>query len=122
MAEIESKYLESIKQARNQELVWQKKAQEVEAAYVEQKKLSEADAANNAIVVNRLREQVASYSTRVSQRSSSSSCSDVEARTAKLAKRVLDLTEFGKRCSKRADELIIQVEGLQSFIEFKGIK
>lgn len=112
MNQKESEYLASIEQARNLERQWQKKAQEMENEY--QKELINLKQSNN-LIVDRLRIQLDSYDKRLSSCSKTSNRTDGSTGTTSVSTEVKNLINFSEQCAKRADELILQVNGLQKW-------
>lgn len=114
MDKITKEYVISIEQARSKEKEWMQVANEIENTYKDKLTAVNRD---NTELVNGLRKQLSEYSQRVSSTSTTSSKSDDSARRTEVAERLGDLVEFSSKCSKRVDQLIIQVNSLQEFIK-----
>lgn len=110
--EKEYEYQVSIEKAREQERIWQIKAQELENEYQNQIDLIKQ---SNDDVINRLRNQLDRYAERLSSCTKSSDGSDGTTGTTSVSKEVKRLVNFSEQCARRADELIIQVNGLQQW-------
>lgn len=111
-------YKASVEAARTREAEWRKKADEQELQY--QRDLESVRTSNDA-ELDRLRKQLRKQaSRRMSAAPKSSSKHHAEAGEAKLAAAVSDLAEYSDRCSRRADELIVQVNALQAWIKTQG--
>lgn len=112
MVSKEKEYLNSLEEARQLERQWQDKAQEIENEY--QKELINIRQSND-IIVDRLRNQLDSYSKRLSSCTKSSNRSNGSTGTTSVSKEVKNLVNFSEQCARRADELILQVNGLQKW-------
>ena len=112
MVSKEKEYLTSLEEARNKERQWQNKAQEIENEY--QKNLI-AIRQSNDITVDRLRSQLDSYSKRLSSCSKSSNRTNGSTGTTSVPREIKNLVNFSEQCARRADELILQVNGLQKW-------
>lgn len=93
---------------------WQERTNNVEEEY--QSKLRSIQQSNDD-TVNRLRQQLNSYARKLSKASKSSSESDGRTRESNISEGVADIIGFANKCSKRADELSIQLSSLQSWIK-----
>lgn len=105
-------YKASIEAVRTKEREWRQKANESEIKY--QQELEEVKHSNSA-ELNRLRKQLNSY--RMSSNTNSSGKFNDSSRESRVSEEFTKLAEFSDRCSRRADELIIQVRNLQSWIK-----
>ena len=112
MNQKESEYVVPIELARNFERQWQNKAQEIEDEY--QKELI-AIKQSNDLIVDRLRIQLDSYDKRLSSCTKSSNRTNGSTGTTSVSTEVKNLINFSEQCAKRADELILQVNGLQKW-------
>lgn len=112
---LDSQYKEAVIEARSQEEKWRKLSDEQEAEY--RKKL-DSIVRNNDKLVKQLRKQLAAISSSgMPKNARTSSVPDDSSGRTKVANEVGDLAEFSSQCAKRADELILQVDGLQKFIK-----
>lgn len=93
---------------------WQDKTTHVEKEY--QEKLKDIQQSNDD-TVNRLRQQLNEYARKLSQTSKSSSKPNGRTRESNISEGVADIIGFANKCSKRADELSIQLSSLQSWIK-----
>lgn len=109
-----AEYKKTVEEAKRLEQHWKDQATTIENEY--QEKINSIQQSNSELV-NRLRKQLAEYSSRVSKNSSASSKSNAESRKTRISEELNNLVEFSQRCSKRADELIIQVNALQDWIK-----
>lgn len=107
-------YKASVDTARTKEKEWQLLAIKKDEEY--QKRISDMQSSNDELV-NRLRKQLSELTFRVSTTPQSSSKSHGSPRETNLSKSVGDLVEFSNKCSKRTDELIIQLESLQQWVK-----
>lgn len=107
-------YRESVKEARKQEQKWREYSYQVENDY--QKKLSDIER-SNAQLVSQLRKQLREYSSRMPKNTGTTSSSHDETRESRVSEELDRLIEFSERCSKRTDELIIQLSSLQDWIK-----
>ncbi len=107
-------YKASVDTARTKEKEWQLLAMKKDEEY--QKRISDMQSSNDELV-DRLRKQLSELTLRVSTTSQSSSKPHGSSREANLSKSVGDLIEFSSKCSKRTDELIVQLESLQQWIK-----
>lgn len=112
MVEKEAEYLDSVEKARQLERSWQTKAKQIEDDY--QKALADIQQSNDD-VINRLRNQLDSYSKRLSSCSATPNRIKDYSREARVSTEVKNLIDFSEQCARRADELIIQVNGLQQW-------
>ena len=106
-------YEKTVQASRIKEQEWRERADQLESEY--QHKLNAIRTSNDA-ALNELRQQLAKASYRVSKDHNTTSKSDAEAREARVSKEIQALAEFSDRCSRRTDELILQVKGLQDWI------
>ena len=113
LAEIHNKYVESIQEARAKEEEWRVKADELEQKY--QKEVEAVKYSNDA-VINKLRKQLSSSSSRVPKTCKSSSKPDDSARRAKVSTELTKLIEFSEHCSRRLDESLVLNRALQNWI------
>lgn len=109
-----NEYKKNVEEAKKLEQHWKNQAVVLENEY--QEKITSIQH-SNAELVDRLRKQLDDYSNRMSENSDSSSKSDADNGKARVSKEVNRLIEFSERCSKRADELILQVNALQDWIK-----
>lgn len=116
LADIEAQYRESVQQARVKENEWKELAQQTEAKYQEELTKVTSDANANADLVIRLRKQLSSVTCRVPSATKSTTKSDGSSRESQLSERIADLVEFSGRCSKKADELALQLKNLQQWL------
>ena len=114
MDKLTKEYIASIEQARTKEKEWMQIANEIESTYKEQLTSIDRD---HTELVNGLRKQLSEYSQRVPSTSTTSSKSNDQAGRTNVAEKLGDLVEFSSKCSKRVDQLIVQVNSLQKFIE-----
>lgn len=109
-----AEYKKTVEEAKRLEQHWKDQATTIENEY--QEKINSIQQSNSELV-NRLRKQLAEYSSRVSKNSSASSKPNAKDRKTRISEELNNLVEFSQRCSKRADELIIQVNALQDWIK-----
>lgn len=115
LLDIDSRYKEAVADARNQEEKWRKQSDEQEQAY---KARLNSIVRNNDKLVKQLRKQLTAISSSgMSKNSTASSILNDPAGRTKVAGEVGNLAEFSSQCAKRADELIIQVDGLQKYLK-----
>lgn len=107
-------YKASVDTARTKEKEWQLLAMKKDEEY--QKRISDMQSSNDELV-DRLRKQLNELTLRVSTTPQSSSKPHGSSREANLSKSVGDLVEFSSKCSKRTDELIVQLESLQQWVK-----
>ena len=107
-------YKASVDTARTKEKEWQLLAMKKDEEY--QKRISDMQSSNDELV-DRLRKQLNDLTLRVSTTPQSSSKPHGSPRETNLSKSVGDLVEFSSKCSKRTDELIIQLESLQQWVK-----
>ena len=67
-------------------------------------------------VIARLRQQLDEYNKWMSSRTNSSSKPDAETGRTNVPEEIKRLVDFSDKCSRRTDELIIQVNALQDWI------
>lgn len=108
-----AEYKKTVEEAKRLEQHWKDQVITIENEY--QEKINSIQQSNSELV-NRLRKQLAEYSSRVSQNTSTSSKPNAEARSSRVSEEIGNLIKFSERCAKRTDELIIQVQLLQSWI------
>lgn len=112
----EKAYSDSIQRARDQEQVWRNKTVDVEKNYQEQlHQVQQSNATLDALVV-RLRKQLSQTSNRVSTTPLPTNHTHESPRRARVPGEIDKLIVFSDRCAKRSDELILQVQGLQKWI------
>ena len=114
LVNIHNKYVESIQEARTKEEEWRAKANELEDKY--QKELDAVKHSNDA-VIDKLRKQLSTSSSRMSQTCKSSPKSDDSARRAKVSTELTRLIEFSEHCARRLDESLVLNRALQNWIK-----
>lgn len=115
--EIHAEYRASVEQARRKEDEWKKASENISQEY--QKKLLDIDR-DHSELVGRLQHKLNEYSSRMSKCPASSSRTNGSSSRTNVAKELGDLVEFSRKCSKRADEMTLQIQGLQKY--YKSIK
>ena len=113
----ESEYQEILLQQANEYKKNVEEAKKLEQHWKNQAVVLASIQHSNAELVDRLRKQLDDYSNRMSKNPDSTSQSDAKDRNSRISKEVNQLIKFSERCSKRADELIIQVNALQDWIK-----
>lgn len=113
LTEIHNKYVESIQEARAKEEEWRVKADELEQKY---QKEMEAIKYSNAAVIDKLRKQLSSSSSRVPKACKPTTKSDDSSRRARVSKELTSLIEFSEQCSRRLDESLVLNKALQDWI------
>lgn len=117
LEEIHVQYRASVEQARKKEEEWKKASDDLAKEY--QDKLNAVDR-DNSELVGRLQHKLKEYSSRMSKCPASSSRTDGSSSRASVAKELGELVEFSRKCSKRADEMTLQIQGLQKY--YKSIR
>lgn len=102
-----------IQENRTKEEEWRQESRRREIEY--QNRIASIRSSNDA-VVKRLRKQLDAYADRLSSNSDSSSKLNAEDRRANLSEEIKRLVDFSDKCARRADELIVQVNALQEWI------
>lgn len=113
LTEIHNKYVESIQEARAKEEEWRVKADELEQKY---QKEMEAIKYSNAAVIDKLRKQLSSSSSRVPKTCKPTIKPDDSSRRARVSKELTSLIEFSEQCSRRLDESLVLNKALQDWI------
>lgn len=103
-----------IQENKVKEQRWRDETRALEEEY--QKKIADIEHTNGA-VLDRLRKQLDEQRIKLSYSTSTSNKFNERTREAQISERIKHLAEFSERCARRADQLIIQVEGLQSWIK-----
>ena len=106
----EREYKVLLDQAKQQEQRQKDESTKIETKYEERIRSIQS---NNDALVARLREQLTTLNKRLSSTSQSTNKSNGSTRETNLSERLGEVIEFSNRCSKRADELIIQLGALQ---------
>ena len=109
----EKEYKVLLDQAKQQEQRQKDESTKIETEYEERIRSIQS---NNDALVARLRNQLSILNQRLSSKTQSSSQSNDSSRETELSERLGEVIEFSNRCSKRADELIIQLEALQEWV------
>ena len=109
----EKEYKVLLDQAKQQEQRQKDESTKIETEYEEKIRSIQS---NNDVLVARLRNQLFTLNQRLSSKTQSSSQSNGSSRETELSERLGEVIEFSNRCSKRADELIIQLEALQEWV------
>lgn len=119
-AEYQEKILEQlmkeralIQANRAKEKKWEDEAKKIELEHMERIKALEH---SRDAVIARLRQQLDAYDSKLSSNSLTSSDSDAETRETNVSTRIKQLVDFSDRCARRTDELIVQVNSLQNWI------
>ena len=110
---ISQEYSKSVEQARSTELYWKSQADAIEKSY--KKKLADNIHSNDAII-NRLQHKLDEASKRLSSNSNTPSKLNDSSRGSKVSEGVGRIVKFADRCARRHDDLVIQVESLQQWI------
>lgn len=112
----EKEYKVLLDQAKQQEQRQKNESTKIETEYEEKIRNIQS---NNDVLVARLRNQLSILNQRLSSKTQSSSQSNGSSRETELSERLGEVIEFSNRCSKRADELIIQLEALQNQVRIQ---
>lgn len=108
-----SVYKSQVNEARAKEREWQQLANQLDNDY--KAKIDSIKSSNDELVA-RLRQQLLSAS-RMSSNCQSSVQSNEYSRKTRVPEEVSNIVEFSQQCAKRADELILQLDSLQSWIK-----
>lgn len=109
-----AQYKAQVEEAKQLETQWKLKAQQADEEY---KKQLAAVQQSNDDVVNRLRQQLEDYSSRVSQLSKSTPKPNAETRKTRVSAETKRLIDFSVGCAARLDETIIQLKSLQDWVK-----
>lgn len=109
-----NEYKIQVQEAKTLEQQWKTQAFNIENEYKE--KLTNIQQSND-VTINKLRQQLKDYSSRMSKLTNSSNKSNDRTRETKLSEETERLINFSVNCSRRLDETITQLSSLQEWIK-----